>query len=267
MIRGDPAIDHLWVNLSELPYFRALLRAVEARFYEEIELEQPILDLGCGDGHFVSTAFSERLDIGLDPWTGPVREAARRGSYSHVLQGSGYHLPFQSGVFASVISNSVLEHIPDLDRTLAEVNRVLQPNGRFVFCVPNHQFLASLEISSALDRMGMKYLGDRYRIFFNFISRHHHCDSPEVWRERLQRLGFEIDSWWHYFPPDALHTLEWGHYFGLPALMVHFITRRWILLSTRWNLSLTQRIVSRHYEDDPKSPQGVYTFYITHKVA
>ena len=39
----------LWKNISELPYFRGLLRAVEGCFYQDIHLEEPILDLGCGD--------------------------------------------------------------------------------------------------------------------------------------------------------------------------------------------------------------------------
>ncbi|NPV57136.1 MAG: methyltransferase type 11, partial [Anaerolineae bacterium] len=94
MVHGSKSIDHYWVNISELPYFRALLRAVEARFYEGIDLGRPILDLGCGDGQFVTTAFSEKIDIGLDPWTAPVLEASGRGGYLSVVQGSGYDLPF-----------------------------------------------------------------------------------------------------------------------------------------------------------------------------
>ena len=37
-------------QLRELPAFRALLRAVEARFYDHIPLPDPVLDLGCGSG-------------------------------------------------------------------------------------------------------------------------------------------------------------------------------------------------------------------------
>jgi hypothetical protein len=44
--------DYLWLNLRDLPYFRAMLRAVEAKFYQQFELSAPTLDVGCGDGHF-----------------------------------------------------------------------------------------------------------------------------------------------------------------------------------------------------------------------
>ncbi len=43
---------YLWPMLQSLPYFRALLRAVEAGFYRDFELPSPVYDLGCGDGHF-----------------------------------------------------------------------------------------------------------------------------------------------------------------------------------------------------------------------
>ena len=58
--------DFLWRHLRELPAFRALLRAVEARFYQDLlPLQEPVLDLGCGDGHFASVTFPRRLDAVL----------------------------------------------------------------------------------------------------------------------------------------------------------------------------------------------------------
>ena len=58
------------------------------------------------------------------------------------------------------------------------------------------------------------------------------------WRERLARTGFEIEKSWDYFPPKALHVLEMGHYFGLPALVTRKLTGRWILAPNRANLAL-----------------------------
>ena len=257
-----PVKDYLWLHLRDLPYFRGLLRAVEARFYQDIPLTEPVLDLGCGDGHFATLAFDKPLDVGIDPWSGPVHQAGKRGGYLLVLQGSGERMPFQDNYFGSVVSNSVLEHIPDLDSVLCEVARVIQPGGLFVFCVPNHQFLANLSISSHLDRLGLRSLGDAYRAFFNRISRHHHCDGPQVWEARLQKAGFRIERRWHYFSPAALHVLEWGHYLGLPSLVCHFLTGRWILIPTRWNLSLTRRLVQPYYDELAVCTSGAYSFYI-----
>ena len=69
--------DLLWRNLAGLPAFRALLRAVEARFYQDLPLPEPSLDLGCGDAHFASVTFRHQLAAGVDPWALPLREARR----------------------------------------------------------------------------------------------------------------------------------------------------------------------------------------------
>ena len=259
--------DYLWLQLKDMPYFRAVLRAVECRFYQDYNLETPTLDLGCGDGHFATLAFEHKLEVGIDPWTAPVFEAGQRGGYHLTVQGYGDCLPFPDGYFGSTVSNSVLEHIPGLDATVMDIGRVMKPGALFLFCVPNHQFLANLSISNTLDRLGLRSLGDAYRAFFNRISRHQHCDSPEVWRARLEAAGFRIEKYWHYFSPRALHVLEWGHYFGLPAWITHAVFKRWIITPQPWNLALTRKIVEPAYSEAWEQPQGAYTFYVARKQA
>lgn len=257
--------DYLWLNLRELPYFRALLRAVEARVYQDIDLPAPTLDLGCGDGHFAGIAFERPLEVGVDPWWSPLQEARERGVYLGLLQADGGRLPFPDGYFNSAVSNSVLEHIPHLDTVLAEAARVLKPGALFVFCVPNHQFLPMLSIGCWLDRIGLRFVGDAYRRFFNTISRHYHCDTPDVWEARLAQAGFQVERWWHYFSVEALRTLEWGHYWGLPSWISKVLTGRFILSPTPWNLALTRRLVKPYYNEDSQQVRGAYTFYITHR--
>ena len=262
----DPSSkDYLWLNLRDLPYFRALLRAVEARFYQDFDLKPPVLDLGCGDGHFASLAFDHPLDAGLDPWTEPIREAALRDSYNTLTQAEGERMPFPDGYFNSAVSNSVLEHILRLDEVLIEVSRVLKPGALFLFCVPNHNFSASLSISHLLDRLGMRRLGDAYRNFFNRIARHEHLDSPEIWERRLEAAGFEIERWWHYYSPAAMRVSEWGHYFGLPSLVSRKLTGRWILAPTRWNLGLIYHTLKPYYLEPQELEDGVCTFYVARR--
>ena len=258
--------DYLTLHLRDLPYFRALLRAVEARFYKDISLLGPVLDLGCGDGHFASLAFQEPLDMGLDPWWGPIREACSRSSYLDLVCAAGDQMPYPSNYFSSAVSNSVLEHIPNLDPVIEETARVLKPGAPFIFCVPNHRFLDTLSVSNGLDRIKFGGLADLYRGFFNRISRHYNCDSYDVWNERLEKFGFVIEDSWDYFPPEALHVLEWGHYFGVPSWVSKLIFGRWILAPTRWNLFLTDHLVRPHYDREPRSPEGVYSFYIARRI-
>ncbi len=251
----------LWRHISSLPYFRGFLRAVEDRFYQEITLPHPVLDLGAGDGHFASAVFKPKLEVGLDPWFDPLQEARKRDTYLLPIAAAGARMPFAAGYFASVTSTSVLEHIPDVMPVLSEVARVLEPGGRFVFCVPNHRFPQHLWGRLFFQRLGLDPLAEAYSQFFNRIARHAHTDAPAVWRERLEIVGFELEDTWDYFPPRALHVLEWGHPLGLPSLVVKKLFGRWILVPEHWNLVLPWRW-TRPFLDDPQSDQGVCSFFI-----
>jgi SAM-dependent methyltransferase len=260
--------DYLWLNLKDLPYFRSLLRAVEARYYESLDLPRPILDVGCGDGHFATVAFETKLDVGIDPWGDPIREASKRGGYLLLSQADGERMPFPDASFNSAVSNSVLEHIPHVDVVLKETGRVLKPGAPFVFCVPNHQFLSSLSIGRGLDKIGLHSLGDSYRTFFNRIARHVHCDPPEVWRLRLETAGFRLERWWHYYSPSAMQVSEWGHYLGVPSLINRKLTGRWVLFPSKKNpaLALTYHLIRPYYDQTPECDDGVCTFFIARKL-
>lgn len=174
-------------------------------------------------------------------------------------------MPFADGWFASVISNSVLEHIPHLELVLAEIARVTRPGGKFIFCVPNHRFPQLLLGTQIFKNLGLRGMAESYSRLFNRVSRHVHCDSPEVWRKRMAENGFEIDDAWDYFDAKALHVMETGHLFGLPSLFCRKLTGRWILSQTRLNLAIPLAL-ARRYMKHPLSSEGVYSFYITHKV-
>lgn len=256
----------LWRHLAHLPYFRGFLRAIEDRFYQEIPLDAPVLDLGSGDGHFASAAFAEKLDVGLDPWLAPSQEAFQRDAYRLLVLGEGGQIPFGDCSFATVTSTSVLEHIQELQPVLGEVARILVPGGRFVFCVPNHRFPKQLSLRKSLIKIGLPGLGDAYSRMFNRMARHAHTDSPEVWEERLSKAGLVLIESWDYFPPDALRILEWGHPLGIPALISKKVLGRWVLVPTRWNLALPWKW-TRKYMDDPRSPEGVCSFFIARRPA
>jgi ubiquinone/menaquinone biosynthesis C-methylase UbiE len=260
-----PSRDFLWLNIRELPYFRSLLRAVEAAFYQDIDLAAPTLDIGCGEGQFASLVFDRKIDVGLDPSHTTIHEARRYQTYGLLTEADGGAMPYPDGYFASAFSNSVLEHIPHVEKVLGETARVLKPGALFVFCVPNQRFNKFLSIAVILDKLRLFGLAALYRAFFNYIARHRHLDSPETWTRRLELAGFTVEKWWNYFPPKALAILEWGHYFGLPSFIIRKLTGRWILVPTHWNLMLTQRFL-QPYAKAVASADGVCTFYIARRI-
>jgi SAM-dependent methyltransferase len=248
--------DFLSLQLRDLPYFRALLRAVESSYYQDLPLPAPVYDVGCGDGHFASLTFDQKIDVGLDPWHGPIHEAQKFGAYKSLVEADGAQSPFPSQYFASGFSNSVLEHIPHIDDVLKETARVLKKDASFYFCVPNTRYLSELSIS--------RVLGKGYIEWFRLISRTQHADEPDVWHERLERAGFELIRWWHYFSPSSLRVLEWGHYFGIPSLFARILTGRWIIVRANWNLWLTRKFLSKYASTHPIE-NGAYTFYVTRR--
>lgn len=260
--------DLLWQQLKSLPAFRALLRAVEARFYPLIPLPEPTLDVGCGDGHFAAMTFPGRtLAAGIDPWWGPLHKAVQSGKYGLPIQALGDRLPFADGAFASAFSNSVLEHIPDLPPVLAEVNRVLRPGARFVITTPSHLFTEYLGGAAFFERLRLGGLAQRYRRLFNTISRHAHTDSPETWAARLAEAGFAIERWQYYFSRGALRVLEIGHAQGLPAAALHALTGHWIIAPWESSLAPTERWVRPFYEEKAAQDGGAYLLFIVRKQA
>jgi SAM-dependent methyltransferase len=251
-------------QLRELPAFRALLRAVEADFYQEVPLPGPVLDVGCGDGHFAEVAFEHQLDVGLDPWWEPLREANERRQHRWLTHAQGAPMPFADESFRTVISNSVLEHIPDVEPVLHEVARVLAPGGWFHFTVPGPNFRLFLSVARVFAAIGLPTLAESYRRVFDRISRHRYYWQPEEWRDRLGRAGLNVDRWWSYFTPGALAALEWGHPFGLPTVLVKRLTGRWLLVPRDWNLWLTERILRRFYEE-PFPEAGAYLLFSARK--
>lgn len=258
--------DFLHLHIRDLPYFRGLLRAVESRFYQDLDFPSPTLDVGCGDGNFAELTFDRKLEVGLDPWWPPIREAVTRNVYGVLTQADGAFMPYPTAYFASAVSNSVLEHIPHLDEVLVETARVLKPGAPFLFCVPNNNFLPNLSLARFFDKIGLTAFARAYRAFFNKISRHSHCDDLETWEKRLAAAGFKVEKHWHYFSPSALATLEWGHFLGVPSLVSKKLFGRWILVPARWNLALTLSLLRKYYDEPVPNENGAYTFYVARRV-
>lgn len=253
-------------QLFHLPYFRGMLRAVEQSFYEQQELDQPIYDLGAGDGHFAWALFKDQMLIGVDPWWQPLMEARSRKVYPLLVQSEGAWAPIESGSCGSAISNSVLEHIPDVQPVLNEVSRVLKPGGKFYFAVPNQRFITDLWGMKVLSYLGLSSFAVKYSRFFNKISRHINLDSPEVWLKRLEEAGFDQVEYWHYFPVKAMHKLERGHAFGLPNLLWKKLFGIWVLFKNRNNPFIPFDEVAKLVED-PYDENGTCTFYIARRQA
>ena len=100
-----------------------------------------VLDVGTGEGQLARPlAAGGTMVIGIDPTQNQIVEAASRGGGVSYARAGAAQLPFADASFDAVVACLVFEHIDDVDSAIAEVSRVLEPGGRFVFFL-NHPLL------------------------------------------------------------------------------------------------------------------------------
>jgi SAM-dependent methyltransferase len=168
------------------------------------------LDLGCGDGKLMRIlldaigASPALVGVDLDPLE--TRDASASGVYRRVHTVPGDRIPEPDASFDFAFSNSVLEHIDDIEPVIAEIARLLRPGGVFLFTVPSDGFHDCLA--------GPLFPWSNREDYLKAIDRrcaHRRYWSESQWRECLRR--------------HALETVRAEPYLSLPEV------RRWETLS------------------------------------
>ncbi|HEX3705294.1 MAG TPA: class I SAM-dependent methyltransferase [Mycobacteriales bacterium] len=90
-----------------------------------------VLDLGCGIGHSYQLLNATKT-IGMD-----LDEDALGGQDRPTVRADMRRIPLRSESVSAVASVQSLEHVPDPERVIAEVSRVLAAAGTAVFVTPN----------------------------------------------------------------------------------------------------------------------------------
>jgi SAM-dependent methyltransferase len=66
--------------LAEVPIAHAIFRAAELRLLCGLELQRPVLEVGCGIGQVARFALGEPADVGMDLSARRIRPEAGRGA-------------------------------------------------------------------------------------------------------------------------------------------------------------------------------------------
>lgn len=250
--------DFLAAHLAEVPYFRALIRATECRLIARLgALPAPVLDVGCGDGHFAQMVFADQVDVGIDPLPAAVAEARQRRVYRSVMVGSTTCLPFSDGAFRGVISNCVLEHVPDLGSALAEIGRVLAREGIFVATVPSAHHPRMLFGARLPARLGLRPLAAGYARWFTRVSQHYHLYDVAEWERLFRVAGLALLEHRYYFSTRTLAVFELGHFLSAPSLVTRRLAGRWVLWPSRRKSETLAALLRRFYAE-PEPTVGAY---------
>lgn len=162
----------------------------ELELLASLPLAGAVLDHCCGDGYIAALAFPGReMGAGVDLSAAALAQARSRGNYRRLEQAdAGQQLPFADRSFDAVINNSGIEHVPDLERAVAQIARVLRPGGELHFNVLNSRYFEWWPHAADTARS--------YRAFQPF----HHALDEAGWTAVLERHGFGSVGFRDYFP-------------------------------------------------------------------
>lgn len=178
-----------------------------------LPLHGDLLDFGCGDGRILQL-IQRKLGaqwraVGFDPNAEEVELARGLGLYQRLHVAFGDAVPEPDATFDIVFSNSVLEHIPNIEPVLSEVARLLRPGGKFVFTTPGHGFHASL---SGPGLTGWLATGERDRDrYLEALDRrvaHFRYWDDTLWKAKLEAAGLRLSHASWYLTPDEMQRWE-----------------------------------------------------------
>lgn len=186
----------------------AFFRAIEIDKLAEAmqDIEGLGLDLGCGDGILTDILF-KRIGIvpdlvGVDPDPEEIAAAKNYPFYKRLHTVFGDNIPEADGTFDYVFSNSVLEHISDLEPVIAEASRVLKPGGTFFFTVPGPGFRENLH-GSLVGQSREQYLTELDKRLAHF-----HYLSSRDWEQMCARNGLSLSATSGYIDSGEIKRWE-----------------------------------------------------------
>ena len=190
-------------------YYASLVR----RYAPKNETAPKLLEMGCGLGHLLGLLQDDFHCIGIDLIDYSIEQtlinAPKAEAYQMDVGEIGER--FEPNSLSVVVALHLVEHLPDPQETIRQVNRLLKPGGIFLFATPHPEY-------------SFRRFKDRENDAIGKDKTHINCHVPAVWKQWSEENGFEVikqfgDGLWDVpYLPLIPKIVQFGM-FGLPAFM------------------------------------------------
>jgi len=199
--------ENAWHRYVEKPVMKSILK--------DIIKNKIVLDVGCGSGIFTNELlkFKPKKIVGCDLSNGLIDIAKKEYSNINFYACDAKKTHFKKQEFEIVTSSLMCHYFDDLVPLFKEINRILKPNGYFVFSMhhPVMEITGKLVINNKIDKKNSIFreyfkeglykwkLGSEMK---NMIAYHH---TFETIFNSLNKSGFVVEN---LFETKALNELK-----------------------------------------------------------
>ena len=216
--------------------------------YKHFKLEKGdrVLDLGCGEGRHVISAYLEEdieaigVDLCVDDLlitkekSQPFVDENNKDKFFALACTNALALPFADNSFDKVVCSEVLEHIPDYEGALKEIERILKPGG--IFCASVPRFWPEWVCWHYSDDYHENE-GGHVRIFLE-----------KQLRRKIENNGF---TFYHRHWAHALHSpywmmqcMDWKNRDKNPAIKAYHKLLVWDMMEKPWITKATEKMLN-----------------------
>lgn len=190
-----------------------------------------VLDYGCGNGAIVRLLRAKEIEsFGCDVFYdgGYYQEVSKDPLFgSAILKMTDGKIPFADNYFDFLVSNQVIEHVEDLDKTLAEFQRVLKPGGQILNIFPDKHVWREGHCDIPFLHWFPK--GSSPRIYYAFLLRSIGMGSFKGDKSPMQwskDTCIWLDKSTHYRTADEINNQYASHFSDIHSIEVQWLHQR-----------------------------------------
>ncbi len=204
-------------------YYAALVKRY-AFPQESGQPERKLLEMGCGLGHLLGLLQDDFHCVGIDLIDYSIEQTHLNAPKAEAFQMSADDLSaFESNSFSVVVALHLVEHLPNPEHTIQQVNRILKPGGLWLFATPHPDY-------------SLRRFKDRDNDAIGKDKTHINVHPPQQWRTWCEQNGFKMlkhfgDGLWDVpYLPLIPKVVQFG-LFGVPAFAQVVARTTWTPLS------------------------------------